>query len=102
MRPSLGSAEVGALLAAALQLVEPGGARDEDDAVPELAGVLALRSRRDDRPEERDTLDTDDRCPDLLTDEVDAFVVGRAESVVVLGALHGVGQRGREADLRQG
>src|SRR3712207_8988142 len=69
MRPSLGSAEVGPLVAAALELVEPRRACDQDDAVPELAGVLALGRGRHDGTEERDALDGDDRGADLLRSE---------------------------------
>src|SRR5919112_5389897 len=85
MRPSLGSAEVGALVAAALELVEARRARDQHDAVPELAGVLALGCRRDERTEERHALDRDDRRADLLADEVDPLVVGGPQGLVVLG-----------------
>src|SRR3954452_9981978 len=71
----VGSGEVGVLVAGSLELEEPGGPGDEQDAVPQLAGVLALRGRGHDRSEERHALDADHRCSDVHADLVHAGVV---------------------------
>ena len=71
----LRSGEVRTLVAGALELVEAGSVGDEEYAVPQPAGGLALRGRRHDRAEERHALDTDHRCPDIHADLVHPGVV---------------------------
>src|ERR1044072_7777371 len=77
-------AEVRALRARPLELVEARDRGDHEGAVPELRGLLALGGRGDDRAEEGDlpavgSGDRDDRRADLLADLLDALVVGGAQ-----------------------
>src|SRR5512132_3024426 len=82
-----------------LQLVEPLGAGDEDAAVPEPPGGLALRGGRHDGTEEGRPLEGDDRRADLVADEVDRPLVAGPQDVVALVARRGVGELGGKADL---
>ena len=64
-----------------------------------LPGGLAPRGRRDDRAEERDTVDRDDRRADLHAHLVHPGVVRLLSCSSNVGRGHRVGQVGRQADL---
>src|SRR5690606_23942872 len=79
-----GSVEAGALGTGALELEEAGGTGDEDAAVPQATGGLALRGGRDHRAEERDVVEGHDRGTDVLPDLADALLVGSPQRLVEL------------------
>src|SRR5690606_28633729 len=78
------SVEDGALGAGALELEEARDAGHEDAAVPEAAGLLALRGGGDDGAEEGDVVERHDRGADVLADLGDALAVRGPQGVVEL------------------
>src|SRR5690606_32336158 len=80
----------------ALELEELAEFGDEQDAVPEPAGLLAARDRGDDGAEEGVLAERADRRADLLADQRDAPLVGAAHGLVVLRGIHGGHQLGVE------
>src|SRR5689334_7645440 len=83
-----------------LDLVEAGGTGNEQRAVPELAGGLALGRRRDDGAEEGDPPAVragyvDDRRADVVADRLHARGVAGPQRLVVLGGLGRGGKLGR-------
>src|SRR6478609_11726141 len=93
------SVEDGALGAGALELVEAGDAGDQHEAVPQPAGLLALRRRRHHRAEERGAVDRHDRGADLVADQRDGLGVRGAQLLVELVGVAVRPQGLRQADL---
>ena len=90
--------KIGPTVRVRLSSKKPCGAGDEDAAVPEPAGGLALGGRADDGAEEGDAVDGDDRRADVVADQVDRALVAGPQRVVVLVGRGGVGELGGQAE----
>ena len=70
-----------------------------DSSYLSAPGVLAARDPRKNRSEERDSVDVDRRCADVVADGIHACVVTLAKRVVVIGRRCCIGEFGRQPDL---
>src|SRR3954453_17353879 len=90
----------------ALQLEEPVRTGHEEHAVPQPPCGLASRNGGDHRAEERDGLAVrpgyvDRGGAEVLPDRVETGVLARAQRLVVVGAVRGVGQLRGQSRLGQ-
>lgn len=95
-RDGVGSGEVRALLAAALELVEPGVGRQREGAVPDPARFLALGRGGEHGAEEPGAVHGDARGADVLAGHGLRGLGGLAQRGVVLVRVLGLGQLRRQ------